>query len=143
MIIRTMMVPAMSPPMIAAAIELNISSKSRGTIPSTVVREAIVTGLRRESDASISACWLSFPLCSCSRISSTSTMPFLSIIPTSPNTPTISGRSRGDLRGISGGAQGDLRGISGGAHPLETFLNFFNKKSCVFESLIQNIWIRY
>ena len=58
MIIRTMMVPAMSPPMIAAAIELNISSKSRGTIPSTVVREAIVTGLRRESDASISACWL-------------------------------------------------------------------------------------
>ena len=132
MIIRTMMVPAMSPPMIAAAIELNISSKSRGTIPSTVVREAIVTGLRRESDASISACWLSFPLCSCSRISSTSTMPFLSIIPTSPNTPTISGRSRGDLRGISGGA-----------HPLETFLNFFNKKSCVFESLIQNIWIRY
>lgn len=56
MMMSTMMVPAMSPPMIAAANEPNISSKSNGTIPSTVVREAIVTGLSRESDASTIAC---------------------------------------------------------------------------------------
>ena len=77
----TMTVPAMSPPMIAAAIEQNMSSKSNGTIPSTVVRDAIVTGLSRESDASMSACRLSFPLFSCSCISSMSTIPFLSIMP--------------------------------------------------------------
>ena len=55
MMMSTMMVPAMSPPMMAAAKEPNMSSNSSGTMPSTVVSDAMVTGRRRDSDASISA----------------------------------------------------------------------------------------
>ena len=85
----TMKVPASRPPMMVEAIEENMSSKSRGIIPNTVVSEVSITGRIRDFEASIMACVWSCLDVSCNLISSTSTMPFLSIIPTSPSVPTI------------------------------------------------------
>ena len=55
MIIKTMKVPATRPPMMVEAIDENISSNSRGTIPRTVVSDDNITGRIRDFEASMMA----------------------------------------------------------------------------------------
>ena len=75
--------------MIVTAKAPNISSLTKGIIPRIVVMDARKTGRKREDDASRSARKRSFPDRICISTSSTSTTPFLIIIPTSPKAPTI------------------------------------------------------
>ena len=86
---KVITVPTSNPPIIVTAREPNKSSPSKGIIPRIVVKEAIITGRKREDDESSKATNLPLPEAICKVISSSNTTPFLIIIPINPKAPTI------------------------------------------------------
>ena len=99
-----MMVPIARPLMMVTAIAEYIGSVISGSIPRMVVRLAIITGRVRLTVAFTTASYGCIPSSVSRVISSTSTMPFFTIIPISPMKPMIAMNVNGEPLRNSAGA---------------------------------------
>ena len=92
---RVMSVPMNRPPMMVTARLPNMASGMRGIMPRIVVSEAIMTGRSRLFELPTRAARGSTPSLICRLISSMSTIPFFTIMPIRPSTPTMATKPKG------------------------------------------------
>ena len=87
-ITTTRSVATISPPMIVAAIEPNMGSNKRGISASTVVPDAVITGVSRSVAAFVAALCVDSPVPRSSFMRIRSITPLFTCMPTRPSKPS-------------------------------------------------------